>query len=282
MESSIPLLALVLLAPVKVHFLTSLRKRVEQVFRIAIVCAFVAGAELGALLLLNDQEAATVMVAVAMSWVLALLIYSSPSTGPKSALARADVFAFIPLLVFLGVVRYHHIEFPTRWAYAYVYTFLPAFVFSVIAVLSFTTASKLWLGTNIWFAMLGFLALIKAWGPLEVLGTSFQESGGFVATALIGAVSTLFARGGFIGQSQAPTWLIRRCSWWLVAAATASALLSFVAQGHRLWSIMLPVLLFMSASVILRRRLRHHCPASPPLGHPDAHSPLAHAHRHDG
>src|SRR5688500_7263988 len=95
------------------------------------------------------------------------------------SLARVDMLAFVPLLVFLSVTNFHRAEFPARWAYAYFYAFVPALIFAGIALAIFPRCAKLWLGTNVWFAMLGALTLLKAWSMLELLGKTFQESGGF-------------------------------------------------------------------------------------------------------
>jgi hypothetical protein len=89
-----------------------------------------------------------------------------------------NYLAFVPLLVFTTTVQSHGAKFPDRWAYAFLYAFAPAVVFSISALAVFTRCDKLWLGTNLWFALLGALALSRAWGPLELLGTMFKESGG--------------------------------------------------------------------------------------------------------
>jgi membrane protein CcdC involved in cytochrome C biogenesis len=77
----------------------------------------------------------------------------------RSQLKHVDIFAFLPLALFLAVAKYHTAEFPVRWAYAFLYTFVPALIFCVVGLLSFRQCTQLWLGTNLWFALLGLFAV---------------------------------------------------------------------------------------------------------------------------
>jgi hypothetical protein len=177
-------------------------------------------------------------------------------------LRRVDFFAFVPLVLFLAVVKFHTAEFPVRWAYAFLYTFVPALMFCTVGLLSFRQCTQLWLGTNLWFAWLGLFAVFRAWEPLRLLGTHFQESGGFAVTALVGIFSTLFAPGSFIGAAPNPSPMAVSYSWLLVAVAVAGATVSFLSQGNRLLSITVPVVTFTVANFAMRRALaRRHAEA---------------------
>ena len=179
-------------------------------------------------------------------------IASSTANYMRRALTILDFFAFVPLLVFLAVAEFHPARFPDRWVYAYSNTFLPAMAFAAIGFAVFGRSGKVWLGTNVWFAVLGFLAIVRAWGPLKVLGYTFQESGGFVATACIGAISCVVAPGSFIGAAEASprNQMLAIC---LAAIAALAAVVSYLNQGNRIMSIMLPIVLFSGATYWLRR-----------------------------
>ena len=177
-------------------------------------------------------------------------------------LRRVDYFAFVPLLLFLALIKFHTAEFPVRWAYAFLYTLVPALIFCSVGLISFRQCTQLWLGTNLWFALLGFLAVFRAWEPLRVLGTFFQESGGFALTALVGVFSTLVAPGSFIGAPPNPCPMAMRYSWLLVAVAVGGATVSFLSQGNRVLSITVPVVTFTVANFAIRRALtRRHAEA---------------------
>jgi hypothetical protein len=165
-----------------------------------------------------------------------------------------NFLAFVPLLIFTTSVQSHGAKFPDRWAYAFLYTFAPSVVFSVSALAVFTRCDKLWLGTNLWFALLGALALSRAWGPLELLGTMFKESGGFVTTAIIGFVSCVAAPGSFMGASRSGR--SARYAWLLTGIAVATAAISYFNQGVRLISIAVPIVVFLGSAIVLRRLLR--------------------------
>jgi hypothetical protein len=171
-------------------------------------------------------------------------------------LVRTDLFAFVPLLIFLGVTNFHPADFPARWAYAYFYTFVPALVFTAIAIAVFPACGKLWLGTNAWFAVLGALTVLKAWPTLELLGKTFQESGGFVTTAAICCVTAAVSPGSLIGAPALAVGEARRHALLLVGAAVVGAAVSYLMQGTRLLSITLPVVLFVGATWYMRRNIR--------------------------
>jgi hypothetical protein len=173
----------------------------------------------------------------------------------QSLLRRLDFFAFLPLVVFLATVQWHSVKFPDRWVYAYLYTLAPAVVFSALVFINFRACSKLWLGSNLWFALLGIFALFRAWVPLEFLGAGFQESGGFITTACIGIVSSFFAPGSFVGAPSSDRGIARRFDWMLTLIAIGGAIVLYLNQGNRIISISIPVLGFLIGLYIIGRRL---------------------------
>ncbi len=174
--------------------------------------------------------------------------------GVDKGLHYFGLLAFIPLVVVLATAHYHPAKLPDRWAYAYYYAFGPSVIFSVAALVQFRRCDKLWLGTNLWFALLGALSASKAWGPLELLATEFKESGGFVVTAAIGIVACVVAPGSFIGEQGSAR--STNYAWRLTAVACAVAALSYFTQGARMFSITLPASVFVGVAWWLRRRLQ--------------------------
>jgi hypothetical protein len=118
----------------------------------------------------------------------------------------------------------------------------------------FSRCDKLWLGTNLWFSLVGALSFIQAWGPLELLAGTFKESGGFVTTAAIGVAACVTVPGSFVGAPR--TGRAARYAWVLTGVAIAMAVLSYFAQGTRLLSITVPVFIFIASNFILRHLLR--------------------------
>lgn len=157
-------------------------------------------------------------------------------------------------MVFTATLQYHEAKFPDRWAYAFLYTFAPAMAFSIAALAVFPRCEKLWLGTNLWFTLLGALSAARAWGPLEFLAATFKESGGFVTTAAVGLAACLAAPGSFVGAAASAKGA--RYAWLLTAIAVAAALLSYFNQGTRLFSIAVPVVIFVGSGFVLRYLLR--------------------------
>jgi hypothetical protein len=166
-----------------------------------------------------------------------------------------NYLAFVPLLVFTTTVQYHGAKFPDRWAYAFLYAFAPSVVFSIAALAVFIRCDKLWLGTNLWFALLGAFAFSRAWGPLDLLGNTFRESGGFVTTAIIGLVSCVAAPGSFICASRSVR--SARYAWLLTGIAVAAAAISYFNQGMRMISIAVPVVIFLGSAFVFRRLLQN-------------------------
>ena len=162
--------------------------------------------------------------------------------------------AFVPLSVFLVTLQFHEAKYPDRWAYAFLYTFVPAVVLSVAALAIFRRCDKLWLGSNLWFSLLGSLSAAQAWGPLEFLATSFKESGGFVLTAVIGVIACVVAPGSFVGVARSAKGA--QYAWLLTAIAITVAAVSYFAQGTRHLSITVPVVVFLGSNYVLRRLLR--------------------------
>jgi hypothetical protein len=172
-----------------------------------------------------------------------------------STLVRcANFLAFLPTAVFLATVQYHQAPFPERWAYAFYYAFVPAVLFAAFGLAQFLHSDKLWLGTNLWFSVLGSLTAVKAWNVLEVLAGAFKESGGFIATAAMGLIAGLVAPGSFVGVRQSK--LASRYAWWLAGVACAASTLSYFTQGTRTLSITVPVLVFIACNLAVRRALR--------------------------
>jgi hypothetical protein len=162
--------------------------------------------------------------------------------------------AFVPLLVVLTTVQYHGAKFPDRWAYGFYYALAPAVFCSAAALAAFHRCDKLWLGTNLWFALLGTLTALQAWGPLELLATAFKESGGFVTTAAVGIVACIAAPGSFVGASGSPRGA--RFAWLLTGIACVVAVLSYFTQGTRTLSITVPAVVFVGSAFGLRRLLQ--------------------------
>lgn len=162
--------------------------------------------------------------------------------------------AFVPLSVFLATLQFHDAKYPDRWAYAFLYAFVPAVLFSFAALAIFTRCDKLWLGSNLWFSVLGALSAAQAWGPLEFLATSFKESGGFILTAVIGVIACVAAPGSFLGVPRSARGA--KYAWLLTAIAITVAAVSYLAQGTRHLSITVPVVAFLAANYVLRRLLR--------------------------
>lgn len=175
--------------------------------------------------------------------------------GRNRYLRYIEFFSFAPLAVFFAIVEYHPAKFPDRWAYAYYYTFAPATFFALAGLLNFPRSAKLWLGTNVWFSLLGMFALTRSWELLESIGMTFQESGGFVATACIGVVSSVIAPGSFVGRVGG-TMADKRYSWVLAMISVILALISFSNQGNRVISVLLPVVVFVSVSRVIGHFLR--------------------------
>jgi len=179
---------------------------------------------------------------------------SERPSGFARFLYYVGFFAFIPLVVVLMTAQYHPAKLPDRWAYAFYYAFIPSVIFSFAALALFRRCDKLWLGTNLWFAVLGALSASKAWGPLELLANAFKESGGFVVTAAIGVVAYVLAPGSFIGGDGSAR--SAHDAWRLTAVACTVAVLSYLTQGTRTLSITLPAVLFVGVAWLLRRRRR--------------------------
>jgi len=173
----------------------------------------------------------------------------------RRLLPYLDFLAFVPLAVLLAVVRNHDAQFPERWAYAYFYAFWPALAFGAIGFAYFPRSEKLWLGNNVWLAILGALTHAQAWPQLRVLASAFQESGGFVITAVIGLAACILAPGSFVGAPRSSS-RGARYAWLLTVVAAGVATLSFFNQGTRSLSVAVPVVLFVGTRIALTRHLR--------------------------
>ncbi len=182
-------------------------------------------------------------------------IHGATTPVIRRSLTYANILAFIPTAIFLATVQYHDARFPDRWAYAFYYAFAPAIVFAACALAVFPRSDKLWLGTNLWFVLLGALTTGQAWEPLELLAGAFKESGGFVTTALIGLIASVAAPGSFVGARQSA--MGSRYAWLQTGIACAVATLSYLTQGTRALSVTVPVITFMASAYLLRRKLRN-------------------------
>jgi hypothetical protein len=166
------------------------------------------------------------------------------------------VLQFVPLSLFAAhaFARDAH-PAPERWMEAYLLGAGAAAVQLAITVPRREPLDRLMLGANAYLLVGGLASLLGLWRVL-LFYRAIQEAGIFAAMLLVGVVTTLWTRPGFVGVPHAEAGRVRRASLILLALTAGALGVTIAFPGGRRLGVTLLLLALIAAHRVLARRLR--------------------------
>lgn len=116
--------------------------------------------------------------------------------------------------------------------------------------------NRLILGVNSYLILGGAAVLFRQFALLNIMRL-LMESGVLLCVLLVGILSTIASRAGFVGyRDSAQSRKIRVYSLWLIVLACAGLAASFFFRGQMLYSAVIPLTVLSVATRVFRGRLR--------------------------
>ena len=159
---------------------------------------------------------------------------------------------FLPLSLFAAYAFWHGAPDETRWQHAFQWASVAALVQLAIVLPQRRPASRLVLAANLYLLMGGAAFFAHQWWLLQLYDT-LRESAIFIIMLVVGVVTTVGSRAGFVAAGAAPRPRVVRASLWLLAATAVALAVSVLYRGDRYAAAVLPLL----ALAVFQRVLLH-------------------------
>ena len=159
---------------------------------------------------------------------------------------------FFPLSLFATYAFWYGTPSDSRWLEAFQLAAIAGLVQLVIVLLQPKPINRLVLAGNTYLILGGIAAITEQWWYLQIYN-SLRESAIFLCIVIIGCIATFATRSGFIASISESPLLIRRASYWLLAASFAALPVSYIFQGNRYLAAVFPII----GLAILQRILVH-------------------------
>ncbi len=153
-----------------------------------------------------------------------------------------NTLLFAPVLLFITYATWNGTPpTPERWVAAFELGALLAIKETLTLLVLRRPLNRLMLGANLFLVIGGALAWLQLWQAFAVFAY-LQGSAVLAAMAVVGVVTTVASRGGFVGVAGAERAAVRRASLLLLAVAAGSFALAFGFRGDRWLGGTLPIL----------------------------------------
>ncbi len=159
---------------------------------------------------------------------------------------------FFPLSLFATYAFWNGPPTDSRWLEAFQIAAVAGLIQLVIVLHQEKPVNRLVLAGNTYLIFGGIAVITTQWWYLQIYD-ALQESAIFLCIIIVGCISTFATRSGFIASISESPMLIRRASYYLLAASFVALPISYIFQGNRYLAAVLPIL----GLAILQRILVH-------------------------
>lgn len=178
---------------------------------------------------------------------------------------------FLPLSLFASYAFWYGTPDEARWQQAFQLASVAALLQLAIILPQRRPASRLVLAANLYLLLGGLAFFTHQWWFLR-LYDSLRESAIFIIMLVVGIVTTVGSRSGFVAAWSMPRHAVIRASVWLLAATAVALAASVAYRGDRYLAAVYPIIgLAVLQRVLLYRLGRQHgaatddCPRTPPM-----------------
>lgn len=169
---------------------------------------------------------------------------------------------FLPLSAFATYAFWDGVPTNERWIHAFEFGALAGVVQLIIISLQPSPVNRLILGANLYLIVGGVAAFLQQWWLFKLYG-SLQESAIFIFILGVGLVSTFATAGGFLSVKTEARAKVINYSYILLAITVAALVCSFVFQGNRTWSVVVPIIVLAVLQRFFSYKLKSLSQASP-------------------
>lgn len=159
---------------------------------------------------------------------------------------------FIPLSLFATYAFWNGAPDEHRWEIAFKLASIAALIQLVIILPQSRPANRLVLAANFYLLLGGLAFLTHQWWYLR-LYDSLRETAIFVLMMVVGTITTLASRAGYVGAENASERLVIRASLALLLATAIALVLSVLFRGDRYLAAVWPIV----GLAVLQRFLAH-------------------------
>jgi hypothetical protein len=163
---------------------------------------------------------------------------------------------YIPLAIFLTLGYWGDAENIAQWQLAWKAGGVAAFVVFLSQRSGFASADRIFLGANIYLFLGGLLAWLAMGRELSVYGGLLRGVSLFGIMFLVGVISTVFSRRGYLNIDTSSHLLVLY-SWILVGITLVAAAVSWTFREHRLLEGTAPFLLVYLSGILLSRLIQY-------------------------
>jgi hypothetical protein len=164
-----------------------------------------------------------------------------------------------PLPLFLLLVHRLNPSAPAEWRMPYFVCTGVAIVTTVWLLVRSETLNRICLGVNLYF-LSGSIGLALQWEWLNATYGRLEATGMLLWIVVVGIISTLCSRPGFVAVDAGPTPIIWRNSLYLVGVALCVMFLSWAFVGNALLSAYVPFIILFAAYGLLRGQASTYTP----------------------
>lgn len=165
---------------------------------------------------------------------------------------------FLPLSLFASYAFWHGAPDDTRWQEAFQLASVAAVVQLAIVLPQRRPMSRLVLAANIYLLLGGIAFFGHQWWFLR-LYDNLRESAIFIIMLIVGMVTTLGSRAGYVAAWGLPRPAVVRGSAWLLTATAIALFISVIYRGDRYVGAVFPIIgLAVLQRVLLQQLDRQH------------------------
>ena len=164
------------------------------------------------------------------------------------------LFQFIPISVFLWYVRYEGAS-PSVWRVAFMLGGGVAVVETLLLFLKKVPLNRLVLAVNL-FLFVGGLAFAADIGLILRVYKNLMQTSLFVSLIIVGIISTVASKSGFVGVPHPEQRIVMRFSLGLLAASVVALCLSIIFRGNMMYAGVLPFIGIILINIAMTRVLR--------------------------
>lgn len=163
---------------------------------------------------------------------------------------------FLPLSFFASYAFWYGAPDEARWRDAFQFASLASLLQLAIVLPQRRPVSRLVLAANLYLLLGGVAFLTHQWWFLRMYDV-MRESAIFISMLVVGVVSTIGTRAGFVASEVAPRVAVIRASSLLLVATVVGLIMSVVFRGNRYLAAVFPILALAILQRVLMHRLRH-------------------------
>lgn len=162
---------------------------------------------------------------------------------------------FLPLSAFASFAFWNGIPTNDRWIQAFEFGALAGVIQLLIVAFQPNPVNRLILGANLYLIVGGVAALFHQWWVFRLYG-SLQESAIFIFILCVGVVSTFATAPGFLSVHTSAKKAVNNYSYLLLAATVIALTCSYLFQGDRAWSVVVPIIVLAVLQRVFSFRLK--------------------------